>query len=373
MKSSIPVYLCFILSFSLKESIAKPLDIFFGTSGRGSDGIYHATFNPDNGKFTPSKLAAKIGSPGFLTTHPNGNILYSVGRWDQGSGALGYHIGKKGELTEFTRMICPDGGSAHIAVHPSGRFLLTAQYGGGSVALFPLDANGKLGDPTVIEHQGGSKVVDRRQDSPHPHWAGFSPDGNYALIPDLGLDQIVIYKVDTKKPAITEHGVAQSVPGGGPRHMRFSADGKFIYLLNELSLSVTTFAWNAKKGTAERLSTTPAISEKVKAGESFNSAAEILIHPNGKFVYSSNRGHDTVSVYQANAETGKLKVVQVQPVRGAFPRNINLTPDSNWLLAAGADSNTIAAHRIEQETGRLTYKRGSIINVPSPICILFVE
>ena len=352
---------------------AKPLTVFFGTSGRGSEGIYQATFNPDNGKFTPAKLVAKIGSPGFLALHPNGKILYSVGHWVDGSGALGYRIKKNGELEEFTRMICPDGGSAHIAVHPSGKFLLTAQYGGGSVALFPLDSSGKLGEPTVTEHQGGSKVVDRRQDSPHPHWTGFSPDGNYALIPDLGLDQIVIYKVHSSKPAITPHGVGQSVPGGGPRHMRFSSDGRFIYLLNELSLSVTTFAWDAQKGTAKALSTTPAISQEVKAGESFNSAAEILAHPSGSFVYSSNRGHDTVSVYRANPKSGKLKVIQVQPIRGAFPRNINLTPGSDWLLAAGADSNTIAAHRVDQETGKLTYQRGSVINVPSPICILFLK
>ena len=138
-------------------------------------------------------------------------------------------------------------------------------------------------------------------------------------------------------------------------------------------MSVTTFAWDDKKGTAKRLTTTPAISEEVKAGESFNSSAEILVHPSGKFVYSSNRGHDTVSVYQANPKTGKLKVVQVQPIRGAFPRNINLTPNAKWLLAAGADSNTVTAHRIDQETGKLTYQRGSIINVPSPICILFVQ
>ena len=144
-------------------------------------------------------------------------------------------------------------------------------------------------------------------------------------------------------------------------------------MLNELSLSVTTFAWDTKKGSAKQLTTTPAISEKVKAGESFNSAAEILVHPNGKFVYSSNRGHDTVSVYQANPKNGKLNVLQVQPVRGAFPRNINLTPDADWLLAAGADSNTVAAHRIDRETGKLTYQRGSVINVPSPICILFLE
>lgn len=363
----------FLLFFTCSEILAKPIDIFFGTSGRNSEGIYHATFNPENGKFTPAKLAAKIGSPGFLSMHPNGQILYSLGRWDGSAGTLGYRMGSKGELKEFTRMACPDGSGAHIAVHPSGRFLITAQYGGGSVAIFPLGKDGHLQKPTVIEHQGGSKVVERRQESPHPHWTGFSPDGKYALIPDLGLDQIVIYKVDPNKPSLSSHGFAQSVPGGGPRHMRFSVDEKFIYLLNELSLSVTTFAWDASKGTAKRLSTTPAISEQVKAGESFNSAAEILVHPSGSFIYSSNRGHDTVSVYQANSKTGKLKVVQVQPVRGAFPRNINLTPNADWLLAAGADSNTVAAHRVDPKTGKLTYQRGSVINVPSPICILFVE
>ena len=354
-------------------SFAKPIEVFFGTGGRGAEGIYHATFNPDNGKFSPAKLAAKIGSPGFLAHHPNGKILYSLGRWDGKAGTVGYQRSPGGELKEFTRMVCPDGGGAHIAVHPSGKFLLTAQYGGGSTAFFPLDAKGNLGEPTIHEHTGGSKVVQRRQDSPHPHWCGFSPDGKFALVPDLGLDQIVIYKVNADKTAITPHALGQSVPGGGPRHMRFSIDGKFIYLLNELSLSVTTFAWDSKKGLAKTLTTTPALSEKAKAAESFNSAAEILVHPSGKFVYSSNRGHDSVTLYHAKPDTGKLKVEQIQPIRGAFPRNINLTPGADWLLAAGADSNTIAAHRIDQTTGRLTYQRGSVINVPSPICILFVD
>ncbi len=133
------------LAFFVSNSFitAKPLNIFFGTGSRGSEGIDQATFNPENGKFSPSKLAANIGSPGFLTLHPNGRVLYAVGRWDEGSGAVGYHI-KGGELKEFTRMVCPDGGGCHIAVHPSGKFLLTAQYGGGSVALFPLNSDGNL-------------------------------------------------------------------------------------------------------------------------------------------------------------------------------------------------------------------------------------
>lgn len=372
MKNLNRLFLSTLLFSTFCVCVAKPLDVFFGTGGRGAEGIYHATFNPDNGKFSPSRLAARIGSPGFLTLHPNGKILYSVGRWDGGTGAVGYQV-SGGELNELTRMACPDGGGCHIAVHPSGKFLLTAQYGGGSVALFPLDSSGKLGEPTVTEHEGGSKVVERRQQSPHPHWTGFSPDGKYALVPDLGLDQVVIYKVDPSKPAIRPHGVGKSVPGGGPRHMRFSTDGKFIYLLNELTLSVTTFAWDALKGTAKILTTEPALSEQDKEGETFNSSAEILVHPNGRFVYSSNRGHDSVSVYRANPKSGKLKVVQVQPVRGAFPRNVNLTPDATWLLAAGADSNTVAAHRVDPKTGKLLYQRGSVVNVPSPICILFAR
>ncbi|MEO0446296.1 MAG: lactonase family protein [Verrucomicrobiota bacterium] len=367
-----------LLSFILLAAIpfaswAAPLTVFFGTSGKETKGIYQATFHPETGKLSPAKLAAEIGSPGFLALHPDKTSLYAVGRWDKSSGVIGYRIGPNHELTEFTRQANPDGGGAHIAVHPSGKFLLTAQYGGGSTALFPLDEAGVLGEPTVTEHQGGSGVVPRRQEAPHPHWCGFSSDGAYALVPDLGLDQIVIYKVDlsASTPAIHPHSTADSVPGGGPRHMRFSPDEKFIYLLNELTLSVTTFAWDAATGTTEMLGVAPALSEETKAAETFNSSAEILVHPSGKFVYSSNRGHDSISVYQADPSTGALEVIQVQPVRGAFPRNINFDPSHTWVLAAGQDSDTIAAHRLDPETGKLTYERGAIIHVPSPICILF--
>jgi 6-phosphogluconolactonase len=214
-------------------------------------------------------------------------------------------------------------------------------------------------------------VVEGRQDSPHPHYCGFSPDGKFALIPDLGLDSVVIYAIDPDKPAITKHGFAESVAGGGPRHLKFSKDGKFIYLLNELSLSTTVFAWDAASGTAKALSTTPALSEETKAAESFNSAAEIVLHPSGTFVYSSNRGHDTVTVYATKEGGAALEVIQVQPVRGAFPRNINLDPSGEWLLAAGADSHTVAVHAVAPDSGRLTYQRGAIIQVPAPICIVF--
>jgi 6-phosphogluconolactonase len=353
-------------------TIAATIPVYFGTGGPGAKGIYRSTFDPATGKLTPAELAAEVGSPGFLAKHPSREILYAVATFPGGPGAIGYKIESDGKLTTINSAASGDGGAAHIAVHPSGKFLMTAQYGGGSVSLYPLDADGRLGTAQMIKHEGGSAVVKPVQTKPHPHWVGFSPDNRFALVPDLGLDQIVIYKINVEAPSIERHGVAASIPGGGPRHMRFSPDGKFIYLLNELSLSVTTFAWDAASGAAKKLADVPALSAEVKAKEAHNSGAEILVHPSGRFVYSSNRGNDTVTVYRADPATSALQVIQVQPVRGAFPRNINLAPDGKWLLAAGADSNTIAVHKLNPDTGELIYQTKGVINVPAPICILFV-
>ena len=249
--------------------------MYFGTGGGEAKGIYHSTFDPQHGRLSPAELVATIGAPGFLALHPDGRTD-AVGNVRNEAGVTGYGIGDDGSLDLINSSPTGDGGGAHVAVHPSGRFLLTAQYGGGSVALFPLDTDGRLGDAVVTEHEGGSKRVPGRQDSPHPHWCGYSPDGRFAFVPDLGLDGIVIYRVDQAEPSIQRHGFAASIPGGGPRHMRFSVDGRFIFLLNELSVSVTTLAYDAASGTARRLTTTPALSEAVKAKEPFNSGAEVF-------------------------------------------------------------------------------------------------
>ncbi len=360
-----------ILSTLATMTSALAIDVYFGTGGRGSKGIYRAAFDPETGKLKPAELAAEIKGPGFLSWHPDGKKIYAVAQIENGPGVAGFHVKDDGSLQQFTSSPIGDGGGTHVAVHPSGKFLLTAQYGGGSTALIPIDASGMLGKSVVMEHKGGSKVIGNRQDSPHPHWCGFSPDGKFSFTPDLGTDKIHIYKVDHAKPAIARHGMATSVPGGGPRHMRFSADGKFIYLLNELSLSVTTFSYNAEKGRAKRLTTTPALSDEAKARETFNSAAEILIHPNGRFVWSSNRGNDSITCYRANPETGVLSVTEVEPIRGAWPRNINIDPSARWILAAGAHSDTVSVFKIDQETGEIAYQTRGLIKVPSPICILF--
>ncbi len=367
------VLLSVSLAWSPRLLHAESYHVYFGTGGNHSRGIYRSTLDSQSGVLSSAKLAVEVSSPGFLAQHPAGDKLYAVAGFPEGPGVAGYRIGSDGSLSLINTSPTGDGGGVHVAVHPSGRFLLTAQYGNGSVALFPLDADGRLGAATLSRHEGGSGVVKGRQESPHPHWCGFSPDGRFALVPDLGLDGIVIYRIDLEGPTLQRHGFAASVPGGGARHMRFSPDGRFIYLLNELSLSVTTYGWDPASGSARRMATVPTLSEEAKAGEAFNSAAEILVHPGGRFVYSSNRGHDSVTVCRADAASGALEVIQVQPVRGAFPRHINLAPDGGWLLAAGADSDTVSVHRVNPDTGRLTYQTRGIIQVPSPICILLAR
>ncbi len=353
---------------------AESLFVYFGTAGAPAKGVYRSSFDPRSGRLGPAELAAEVGAPGFLALHPDGDKLYAVADGAGGQGVTGYRIARDGALQAFTAAPTGDGQGCHLAVHPSKRFLLSAQYGGGSVALFPLDAEGRLGAAALHEHPGpGVGVVPSRQKEPHPHWCGFSPDGRFALVPDLGLDGVMVYRVDESAPALTRHGLIQAPPGSGPRHMRFSTDGRFLYLLTELSLAVSSYAWDAAAGTARLTSTAPTLDEAAKAAEAHNSAAEILAHPSGRFVYASNRGHDSVTVFRADPATAALQAVQVQPVRGAFPRNIALSPCGGWLLAAGADSHTVAVHKVDPETGRLTFQTRNVIQVPAPICILFVR
>lgn len=347
------------------------VDVYFGTGGRPAEGIYQGDFSPTKGTLKNVRLAAEINAPGFLAFGPDRNMLYAVATPDSEPAVVAYRILADGSLEWLNSQAIGDGGSCHIAVHASGNFLMTAQYSGGSVAVFPIEADGRLAPRSQLhEHRGGSKVDPKRQSSPHPHWVGFSPDGNFAFVPDLGTDQIAIYQVNAERTGIEPHGAAIALPGSGPRHMKFSADGRFIYLLNELSLSVTTFSYDAASGTTQRLSTTPSLSESAKAKESFNSASEILVHPNGKFVYSANRGHDSVTVYRADTQSGALSVIEVEPVRGSWPRNINIDASGHWLFAAGAHSNTVAIFAIDQHTGELQFKRKGVHQIPNVICVL---
>ncbi len=353
------------------------IDVWIGTSrAEPSKGIYHCTLNTKSGKLSNPELAAEVGGPGFLAMHPSGGHLYAVCSVEGKRSIAAYVIRKqrnKSSLAFVNSIEIGDGGAAHVAVDPTGKTLLTAQYGGGSVAVFSLNQDGSLQERTqLVEHEGGSKVVSRRQDQPHAHWVGFSPDNRFVFVPDLGLDKVVIYKVDVAASRITPHGFGEVPPGGGPRHMKFHTNGKWAYVLNELDLSVTVFDYDAKAGTMTPKQTIPTVSKEQLAKEKFKSASEIRVHPNGRFVYSANRGHDTITAFRVNQDTGQLAVIERENVRGATPRNFNLDPSGHWLLAAGQDSHTLASFEVNQDTGELTYNRSNVF-APSAICVLFAR
>jgi len=353
------------------------MDVWIGTSRtKPSKGIYHCTLNSETGKLSDPELAAEIGGPGFLAMHPSGNHLYAVGSLDGTPSVAAYAINRdrgKSSLEFVNAVAVGDGGAAHLAVHPTGRILLTAQYGGGSVAVFSLNKDGALGERTqLVKHEGRSGVVARRQEKPHAHWVGFSPDQRFAFVPDLGMDKVVIYEVDVAAAKITPHGFGVVPPGGGPRHMKFHTSGKWAYVLNELDLSITVFDYNAKAGTMTPKQTILTVPKEELAKERFKSASEIRMHPSGRFVYSANRGHDTITALRVNQDTGELTVIEREPVRGATPRNFNLDPSGRWLLAAGQDSHTLACFELNQKTGELTYNRSNVF-APSAICVLFAH
>ena len=367
MKYLLPIILLICSNFAFSESV----DVYFGTGGKDAKGIYHAELNTEKGKLSAVSLSAEVDAPGFLAFNSDRTRLYATANSPEGPSVVAYALATNGQLSLMNSEVIPDRGPVHIAVHPSGKFLLTAQYRGGSVTVFPLAKDGQiLPCSEKIMHEGGSGVVAKRQDKPHPHWVGFSPDGRFVFVPDLGLDQIVVYQVQSDQISIKRVGEIAGVAGGGPRHMKFSVDGKYIFLLNELTLSVSTFAYNAEKGTAELVSTTPTLSPAMKQKESFNSSSEILVHPNGQFVYAGNRGSDTVTAFQIDPETGRLYVTDIEPIRGSWPRNINLDSSGRWLLAAGQYSDTISVFSIDAETGVLTFPRGNVFSVPNVTCIL---
>jgi len=362
-------------------STAQSIDVWFGTKKIDNDGldigIYHSSLKIKKGSLAVPKLAIALDSPGFLAANPNPalqqSVLYATTKID------GQHViaslkvadDKSLKLMNTSPTGEKAGGACHVAVDASGKIAVSTQYGSGTVSVYSLAEDGSIASRTqLIKHTGGSKVVGKRQNSPHAHYCGFDGNNQFAFICDLGLDRVKIYRIDHDKRELVEHGEAVCEPGGGPRHMKFHPGGKYAFVLNELAMSLSVFDYVAADGSMNLKQTVKTIPDSAREQEVFNSASEILVHPGGKFVYSANRGNDTVSVYKFDDAVGELQRIQVEPVRGSRPRNINISPDGKWLVAAGRDSNSAAPFKIDPETGRLTYVRGSKF-VPHPVCVLF--
>ena len=351
------------------------IDVWIGTGrSQQSHGIYLTKLDTKSGKLSPVSLAAEAEGPGFIAMHPNRKRLYAVCDLNKTPVVAAYAIeSDQGQsiLKLLNSVEIGDGGAAHVSIDPTARTLLTAQYSNGSVGVFAINDDGSIKARTqLVKHEGASKVDKGRQDAPHAHWTGFSPDNRFAFVPDLGLDKVVIYRFDAAGSKIEPHGFGQLPPGSGPRHLKFHSSGEYIFVLNELALTITVFRYDGKAGTMSPIETVETVPAKEKAKEQAVSASEIRVHKNGRFVYSANRGHDTISAFAFDATSGHLTLIEREPIRGATPRNFNIDPSGQWLLAAGQDSHTLASFAIDQQTGELTYNR-SCVTTPSAICVLF--
>ncbi len=355
---------------------AQPLTVYVGTyTGKESKGIYAFELDRRTGDTSPARLVAETANPSFLALHPNGEFLYAVNETSEfngesGGGLSAFRIGKDHGLSALNSKSTKGNDPCHLSIDQSGKNVLAANYTGGSVISYRLEPDGRLGKlGSFIQHQGSS-VNPQRQTGPHAHGIYLAHDQKLALVPDLGLDHVLIYDVDRAsgglKPSENQPFAAVK-PGSGPRHLAIHPNGKLVFVLNEISSTITAFAFNSGPGTMKELSSVPTLPQSFKGN---SSTAEIFVHPNGRFLYASNRGHDSIAVFGVDEGTGKLTPIEHQPTGGKTPRNFNIDPSGNWLLAANQQSGTVSVFKIDPMSGKLT-GTGKQVQVPAPVCLVF--
>lgn len=353
---------------------AAAQQIYIGTySQRGSEGIYTTRLDPATGRLDAPRPAAKATNPSFLALHPKLPVLYAVNESGRFEGkpvgaVIAFALDANGALTPLNTE--PTGGPVpcHLAADATGGHLVIANYVDGTVASFPIAPDGRLKPVAQLLRHEGSGPNAQRQKGPHAHGVTFAPANDFVFIPDLGIDRIVGYRFDAKTGRLERHEPASPAlhPGAGPRHFAFRPDGKTAYAVNELDATVTAFRWNPATGELKPFATVPGVPKDFAEK---NTAAEIVVHPTGRFLYSSNRGHDSIAVF-ALGDDGTPVAVQHQPTGGQAPRNFALDPTGRFLVAANQTTDNLLAFRVDPATGRLA-PTGSEIAVPAPVCVLF--
>jgi 6-phosphogluconolactonase len=324
----------------------------------------------------PLGIAAETESPSFLEVDLKRRLLFAVNEVGtfQGKPTGGVSAFKmdpaSGKLSLLNQQPSMGQGPCHLALDKTGKHLLIANYGSGSVSVLPVAADGKLGAATEVIQHSGKSVHPERQKGPHAHCVTIAPDNRFAFVCDLGLDKVLAYAFDAGKGKLKPHTPASVSlkPGAGPRHMVFRPDGRFAYVLNELASTVTAFSYDAKAGVLKEIQTLRTVPEFYDGP---NTGAEIDVHPSGKFLYSSNRGHDSVALFGIDADKGTLTFIEEQTTGGKQPRHFGIEPSAKHLAIANQKSDTLLACRIDAGNGRLK-PSGVFASCPTPVCVKFV-
>jgi 6-phosphogluconolactonase len=350
--------------------------VFFGTYTSGkSEGIYRTTLDLKTGALSEPELAAKVENPSFLALHPSGRFLYAAGELSNFEGKPGGAVSafaldaKTGALTLLNQQSSRGAGPCHLVVDRTGQNVLVANYGGGSVAVLPIEKDGRLKSASsFIQHEGKS-VNPRRQEAPHAHSINLDPAGAFAVVADLGLDKVLVYRFDPAAGMLTANNPPHATvsPGAGPRHFAFHPSGRFAYVINEMNSTVTAFAYDAEKGALSEIDT----ESTLPGPQQGNSTAEVQVHPSGKFLYGSNRGHNSLAIFRIDDKTGGLTPAGHQPTGGRTPRNFGVDPTGKFVLAANQGSDLVVVFRVNQETGKLE-AAGHSVQVATPVCVKFL-
>lgn len=364
----------------ISESCAAGGDywVYFGTySGGKSQGIYVSRMDAA-GKLNEPEVAAATTNPAFLAVDPKHRFLYAAnevdvfqGRKNGGVSAFALDA-ETGHLMALNDQPSIGTGPCHVQVDATGRVLLVANYGGGSVAAYPLKEDGSVGVATSFIQHEGSSVNPERQAGPHGHCIITDPANRFALVCDLGLDKVLIYKLDAARAKLTPNKPPFAITraGAGPRHLAFDPSGHHVYVIDELDCTMTVFRYDAARGALSDMQNISTLPAGITNQPGF-STAEVVVHPSGKFLYGSNRGHNSISVFSIDKKTGKLALIDNVPSGGKTPRCFNIDPTGRFLLAANQGSDKVIAFSINADTGRLT-PTGQVLKVGNPVCVIFV-
>lgn len=350
--------------------------VYIGTyNGPKSQGIYVYKLTTATGRLTPLGLAAASDRPAFLAIHPNHRFLYAVNEINDYDGkrsgsvsafSIDRHTGK---LTLLNIVPSGDPGPCHLAVDHTGKYLLVANYGVGSVASFPILPDGRLGKVISFLPHTGHSVDPKRQEASHAHSIYVSPNNRFVVSADLGTDKVYVYRFDagTGKLTPNEPPSASVPPGTGPRHFAFDPDNKFAYVIEEMGSSLTAFTYNAEHGVLHPMETIKTVPKDYKG---YNDCAELYFRPDGKYLYGSNRGYDAITVFSIDPVKGTPTPVQYIHTEGKTPRSFGIDPTGSYLIAANQDSDSLVVFHIDPSTGHLA-PTGQKEEVGSPICVVF--
>ena len=356
----------------LSAADRRPLLYIGAYTSDKNKGITVCRLDPTTGAITDMTLAAETPNPTFLELHPSGKFLYAVNEIGNYEGAkagsiVAYSIDRaSGKLTQLNRVSTKGPGPCHVTIDKSGRMAMIANYGGGSIASYRILEDGKLSEPvSFFQHEGSGPAAKGRQQGPHAHSVNTTPDNKYAIVCDLGLDEVLIYSINPAKGSMEKHKSVNLAPGAGPRHFAWHPSARYGYSVNELNSTVTAFLYDRDAGALDEIQSLSTLADDFKGN---NSTAEIRVHPSGKFLYASNRGDDSIAVFTIDRNTGKLQRIDRTSTQGVMPRNFFIEPAGRWLLAANQKTDNVIVFEIDTKTGKLR-TTGKGITVGAPVCL----